>query len=80
MKRLFILFLIVAVWFITAVNGECSGDLVWKQISKEIVEVNAVWVDSQNPRIILVGTNRGVFKTEMEAILGRQCFLVQING
>ena len=46
------------------VNGESFEDLVWKNMSKEITEVNAVWVDSQSPRIILIGTNRGIFKTE----------------
>ncbi len=45
------------------INGEFFGDLAWENIGRQLIEVNAVWVDNQNPRIILTGTNRGVFKT-----------------
>jgi len=64
MKGLFIVSLVLGIWFIFVVDVEPSEDLTWEDISGGLVEVNAVWVDRHNPRIILAGSNRGVFKTE----------------
>ncbi len=64
MKGLSIVLLILGMWFISGVNGESYMDLAWENIGRELVEVNAVWVDSRDSRIILAGTNREIFKTE----------------
>lgn len=53
-----------SVVFSNGVKGECLSDLTWENISAGMVEINSVWVDSRDSRIIFVGTNRGVFKTE----------------
>ena len=64
MRSLYIVSLILGMWLVTGVNGESFGDFAWRDISREIMEVNVIWVDSQNPKRILAGTNLGVFKTE----------------
>lgn len=64
MKSLLVVFLILGVRLVICPDGQCFRDLSWEKISQEIVEVNAAWVDSQDSRVILIGTNRGVFKTD----------------
>lgn len=64
MKKLILVLLILGVWLMPGVRVECFEDLAWENISAQILEVNALWVNSRNPRIILVGADRGVFRTE----------------
>ena len=64
MKRLFVILVILGFCFKVTTNAGAFEDLIWKNISGEILEVNTVWVDNQTSQTILIGTNRGVFKTE----------------
>lgn len=40
-----------------------AQDLSWECISKEMVNVNSVLVSYNNPRVIYLGTEKGIFKT-----------------
>ncbi|MFC1657886.1 WD40/YVTN/BNR-like repeat-containing protein [Candidatus Omnitrophota bacterium] len=69
MKNLLIIIMAAGLCFLGGVffpeaYGENSQEMFWDNIGKEIVEVNTVWVDSQNPKVIIIGANRGVFKTK----------------
>jgi photosystem II stability/assembly factor-like uncharacterized protein len=64
MKNLFILLLILGIWIKTDAIGESKENLTWNNISGEIVKINTVWVDSQSPRVIFAGTDRGIFRTK----------------
>jgi ligand-binding sensor domain-containing protein len=64
MKSLLIAILMLGVWCGTAAYGEFFQDTAWRNISKEIVKVNTVWVDRQNQKMIIIGTDRGVFETK----------------
>ena len=64
MRSLFVVLAILGLCFKVGTKGEAFEDLLWKNISGEMLEVNTAWVDNQNSQIILMGTNRGVFKTE----------------
>jgi photosystem II stability/assembly factor-like uncharacterized protein len=42
----------------------CSAeDLSWENISGEMVNVNTTWVNPDNPRVIYVGTDNGILKS-----------------
>lgn len=64
MKGLLIVLLASVICFILGGNAVSLVDLAWEDISNGIVNVNAAWIDSRNPSKILIGTDRGVFKTE----------------
>jgi photosystem II stability/assembly factor-like uncharacterized protein len=64
MKGLLIVLLASVICFILGGNAVSLVDLAWENISNGIVNVNAAWIDSRNPSKILIGTDRGVFKTE----------------
>ena len=78
MRTLFIALLIFGMCFLTCANGEPFGDLSWEDISSGMIGVNAIWIDRQDPQIILAGTNRGVFKTENGGIAW-QALLFGVN-
>ena len=52
---------LVVVCFVGICNAE---DLCWENISREMVDVNTVWVNPDNPRVIYVGTDNGILKSE----------------
>jgi len=64
MKNLFIAILMLVAWRGITTYGESSQGAAWRSISKEIVKINTVWVDSQDPRMIIIGTDRGIFETK----------------
>ncbi|MFA5346349.1 MAG: hypothetical protein WC315_08780 [Candidatus Omnitrophota bacterium] len=50
---------------IVFLSGECRAlEPVWKEVSRGIVNVRTVLVKSENPKVIYIGTDRGVYKTQ----------------
>lgn len=62
--RLFILLFVLGMWLIIGIEAGYSEDLIWERISRDIQEVNVVYVDNQNAQIIIIGTDQGVFKSK----------------
>ena len=57
--------LLAVVLFEVCFVGICNAeDLCWENISREMVDVNTVWVNPDNPRVIYVGTDNGILKSE----------------
>ncbi|MDP3731714.1 MAG: hypothetical protein Q8R31_01610, partial [Candidatus Omnitrophota bacterium] len=51
--------------FILGFERECfANEFVWQNISREHTDLRAVLVNPDNPSIIYVGANNGIFKTE----------------
>ncbi|MFA5116192.1 MAG: hypothetical protein WC486_02820 [Candidatus Omnitrophota bacterium] len=69
--------LLVVVLFVAYFSGICGADdLCWENISREVTNVNTVWVDPDDPRIIYIGTDKGIIKSndagENWSIMARQ--------
>ena len=64
MKRAFMILVILVVLFLGSIDAGAFKNIAWERISAEIREVNAVWIDKHNPEIILIGTKKGIFRTE----------------
>ncbi len=64
MKNLIVCLLVLGCCFVGSINTEAFGGLGWENIGRQIRQVNTIWIDEENPQIILAGTSRGVFKTE----------------
>lgn len=63
MKKHVKVILLVCLCFCCGFCDLNAEDLNWECISKEIMEIYAVLVSRDNPKIIYIGNNRGVFKT-----------------
>lgn len=55
-----------------------AQDIVWQEISRGNTNLKTVLVDSQNPHIIYIGSNKGIFKTEDSGLNWRN--ILSIRG
>ncbi len=63
MKKILILQACAAFAVLSVVNG-FTQDIVWRNISRENLNLNAVLVNQNNPKVIYIGSNNTVQKTE----------------
>lgn len=62
--KICLIFLIAAgICLFFLAEGLTYESVFWKNISKEITDVNFAWVDSQDQNKILLGSDKGLFKT-----------------
>lgn len=63
MKKLVILQVSAAFIVLSVVNG-FTQNIVWRNISRENLNLNAVLINQNNPKVIYIGSNNAVQKTE----------------
>jgi photosystem II stability/assembly factor-like uncharacterized protein len=64
MKKVVVILMVLGVFVVGLTAGSFAGEIIWQDIGRGNLNLKTVLVNPGDNRIIYIGTNRGVLKTE----------------
>ncbi|MDD4979643.1 MAG: hypothetical protein PHC54_00025 [Candidatus Omnitrophica bacterium] len=77
MKKYIVILAAAGLFILGLRTRSLADEFIWQNISREILDLRCVLIDSKNPRIIYIGSDKGIFKTEDAGESWRNIFLAK---